>query len=186
MEFKSKIYIENRRKNSFVRVVISTLCLVFMLLVLFKALMGDFSVSDISPLFIPLILIFGFVRGGKPYPVYADCIGKAEFESEKLRITYENVDGGKKIGQFSQTTVVIYDEIESIEFGQELQCFRIFAPCDSKRFYEKYHKEESIQNKESVNEILVYFLDEDEAKSFSKTLQIKAKRIIQYLSLQDE
>ena len=183
MEIKSKIFVENKKKKGVLRGILLVVCLIFLLLLLFKLFMGDFKASEITTLFIPLVLIFVFLNGGKQTPIYADVNGKINFDDTEMNITYDCVDGGSSIGEFTQVTDLSYEDIESIEYGTELKCYRILAPCKTSRFLKKFNKEKIIQDKDSVNEILIYVLDENEDVLFRKELQTKAKRIIKDLSI---
>lgn len=164
-EFDSKVYIGNSGGSLVLRVLLFAVSAVVTVAVLIKVTVGDFRISDLSGIFLALFLIaLGRSRIGSR-PRYAFTGGSIDFEGEHMVIRYRNVDGGKKLGRFDESYDICYDEIERIEFGRELSCFRVLAKCCHDRIYYDFGevRRQTLANREKTEEIFLYVMDDAEA-----------------------
>ncbi len=155
--FSTRVYIGAQKKFSFKRIFFVILGIIIFLCFLIKILMGDFSFGDIAGFLLSLIII-GSCRVEKP--MYAYTNGNIRFYNEYMEILYPDIDGGKKIGRYSELTTIKYENIESIEYGEELECYRIISKCEQTREYFQFGKKNVVQDGGGVAEIFMYVLDE--------------------------
>lgn len=163
-EFDSKVYIGNGGGSLALRILLFAVSAVITAAVLIKVAAGDFRTSDVTGILLALLAIaIGRTRIGSR-PRYAFVRGSIEFEGERMVIRYGDVDGGKKIGRFDESYDICYDEIERMEFGRDLSCFRILARCRHDRIYHDFGKErrQTLANREKTEEIFLYVLEDAE------------------------
>lgn len=181
IEFLSKIYIGAKKRFSVISMIIVVICVIMSGCMLLKALMGDFNISDLTSMLTSLIIIFVARNHRKAEYVYVDVLGEIAFENEEMKITYANVRDERNNDCFSDETIICYDEIELIEYGKELSCFRIVANCIHKRKYVDEEKEYIIENGEQPTETFIHVIDEEIAMEIKDKLQKVTKSIIRIL-----
>lgn len=181
IKFLSKIYIGTKRKISIISMVVVFICIVMLLCMLFKLLMDDFESSDLLGMLTPLLIVMVARNHRSEKHEYAYTDAELYFGADSLKITYAMVDGGKKIGFFSEETQIAYEDIDLIEYGKELSCFRIVANCIRKRLFYSTQKEFLIENGEMPAQTFLYVLDEDVADDVRKKLQNVSHSIIRIM-----
>lgn len=186
IEFLSRLYIRSKRKGSFLGFIVGITCTVVLVCMLFKLMMGDFNSSDLTSVLISLIIVLVARNRRKEIPLYVDTKGEISFCQEKLKITYANVFDEQTKENFVDETSIKYDEIDVIEYGKDLNCFRIVAKCVRKRTYFDTTKEMLIEDGDAVVETFVYVYDEAVADEIRMKLQKVTKSIIQVLECEEE
>lgn len=169
--FTSKVFIGNKKKNLALSILLFLISIIIILCVLIKLIVGDFHFSDISGILISVLILNTCRNNRRPKPQYATAMGKIDFSNEGMTITYEDVDGGKALGRFTETTNIRYEDIECIQFGQQLSCYRIVAKCIRKRFFYDFGRERELENGEKTANTYVYIMDEDEDVELRRNLQ---------------
>lgn len=159
IKFNSQVFIGNRRVNIVLRILGLLIGAILIGMVGIKVLVGDFDISDISGIIVAMIIISVCNKNSKQKPQYVSTLGNVEFEQEKMKITYTDIDDGKKLGLYSESSTIWYDEIESIEYGRDLNCFRIVANCLKVRDYIQFHNEKIINSGEDKIETFMYIMD---------------------------
>lgn len=184
--FSSKVFVENRKKSLVLRVFLVLIAAIIVICVLIKLVVGDFRFSDISGILLSVLIIFVCKNQSTPTPQYAAAIGNIAFEKEKMIITYADVDGGKSLGRFTETTVIPYEDIESIQYGNALSCYRIVGKCLKKRYFEKFSREKVLENAEKTVATYLYVLDEDEDVEIRRKLQKYSGCIVGIVDAEEE
>lgn len=163
IKFNSQVFIGNKRGNIVLRILRLLTGAILISLVGIKILVGDFNISDISGILVAMIIISVCNRGSRQKPQYASTLGSVEFGQEKMKITYADIDGGKNVGLYSESSTIQYDEIDSIEYGRDLNCFRIVANCLKIRNYMQFHDEKIISSGADKIETFMYVMDSNVA-----------------------
>lgn len=170
IKFNSQVFIGNKHRNLFLRILGILIGGILLCAVGIKILVGDFAISDISGIIMSVIIIGVCNSHSKPKPQYASAIGKIEFEQDNMTITYVDVNGGKNVGLYTDITNIHYDEIESIEYGKDLNCFRVVANCLRKRQYVEFQNEKIVHNGDKV-ETFMYVMDTSVAEDILDNLE---------------
>lgn len=183
LKFASKVYIGHRKKFRFWNLFMNLIAAVICVCVLIKIVVGDFSFSDISGILISFLLISlsrNKLSGEKIYGC-GECILK--FEPEKMAITYPRIDSDDKNGSFKETVIIRYEDIENIEYGKALECFRIVACCDRKREYQNQPEHQVVQLSEPdyPEETFLYVLDEEMQDQVLKSISKHAEFIVRVI-----
>lgn len=186
IEFLSKVYVGTKKKFSIIPKLIIMICIIMILCMLFKLLMDDFNISDLSAMLTSLLIIFISRGHRKEDEQYADTLGEITFDKEDMKITYANVYDDTKKENFLEETHICYDDIEIIEYGKELSCFRIVARCMRKRCYLNSNTEYLMENGEKTAETFIHVSDEDVASEIKNKLQKITKSIIRVLEMEQE
>lgn len=183
-EFSSKIYIEQESNNIGMRILFLFIGIIVIGAVLIKLIVGDFKISDITGILFYFILINVMKSRIPPKYVYAhgQCI--IDYDKEKMTITYPNMNTGKR-GTFKDVNVIRYDDIENIQFGKELGCFRIVARGERIREYLETGKKAQMATIDKMEETYIYVLEEEEQDQLMRNLQRKAGFIITVLEKND-
>lgn len=178
-EFSSKIYLKNNKGTNVLNVFLAVIGVVVCCCILIKILVGDFRLSDISGIIFTLVLI-GFAKTRvpkKPVYGYGSCI--LDFDREKMTITYPNINSQMKEGSFKETAVIRYEDIETIQYGKALECFRIVAASDRKREYlSGKHELIQLTTSDEIGETFIYVLDEDMQNIVLNNIQKYASMIV--------
>lgn len=179
-EFSSKIFIGQETKNRALKVLYLILGIIITGCVLIKFVVGDFRFSDISGILFVVFLIGLSKSRMTPELKYGFGVCMIDYEADKMTITYPNIGGNSSEGKFTQRTIIRYADIESIEYGRELECFRIVGKCDTQRQYLTSGKEKNVRlaSREEISETFIYVLDEEEQPVVFKNIQKNARFII--------
>lgn len=179
IEFNSQVFVGNKRGNLVLKFFGTLVGAILVCSVGIKILVGDFNISDISGIIVAMFIIGACNGNRRPNPQYVSTLGNIEFEKDKMTITYMDINGGKNVGLYSEFSTIQYDEIESIEYGKELNCFRIVGKCLKKRNYMKFNDEKLVSNGNEKIETFMYVMDlnvaEDILDSFEKYIGIGVK-----------
>lgn len=182
-EFSSKVFLRQETKHVGLKIGYLILGTIIIGCVLIKVIAGDFSFSDISGILFILFLI-SLAKGRKTPELkygFGDCI--IDYENDKMTITYPNISGGSSIGCFKETTVIRYEDIESIEYGKVLECFRIVAKCQTIRDFVTKGKEHSVilAEPKDITETFIYVLDKEMQAVVLKSIQKSASFIVRII-----
>ncbi len=184
-QFASRVYLGEKKKNLFLRIVLLVACAVIVFCLLIKVIVADFSFSDISGILFSLLIIYNSRVSMKSIPQYAMADGIIDFENERMTITYANVDGGKNLGRFTERTIIRYEDIKSIQYGEALECYRIVTKCKRCRVFHDFGKENVMDNGVSDTEVFIYVFDSDEEKNIRNSLQKYSAHIVSVISDED-
>lgn len=157
MKFNSEVLIENIPGNIFFKVFGVLLGTLVICSIGIKILAGDFSISDIVCILIGILMIWCSVNSSGT-PQFFPALCELEFEPDKMIISYKDVDGGKKVGLYSETTTIQYDSIKNIEYVKEADCFTIEASCLTKRTYMQPKTKKPVSNSEEEPETFIYVM----------------------------
>ena len=179
-EFSSKLYLESEKGNLGLRILAAILVVIIAVCLLIKVIVGDFSFSSIPWLLVILISSQWIRAKTKVKYVYAhgQCI--IDYDKDKMTITYPSMNAGKR-GVFKDVNVVRYDDIENIQFGKELGCFRIVAKGNRTREYLGKGKTVQMATADKISETYIYVLEEEEQEQVMYNLQRKAGFIVTFL-----
>lgn len=178
-EFSSKVFLGQEKKYRGLRILFLLLGIIIIGCVLLKIIVGDFHFSDISGILFSVFLI-GLLKSRMPAELkYGFGVCTIDYGQDKMIITYPSINDNDE-GKFMEKTVIRYEDIESIEFGRALECFRIVGKCDTKRQYLTPGKEKvmNLASPEEISETFIYVLDEEEQSAVFKNMQKKASFII--------
>lgn len=169
-EFGSKVFLGRAKGNLFLRILFIIAALMISFALLIKIIVNDFAFSDMANILVILLLIGASSRRGRSKLQYAftNCI--VEFGNEQMTISYPNVNGGKNLGSFQDVYTIEYKDIENLEFGRELGCFRIVAKHTLKKTCFDLGKE-NVWEKEPGSEIFLYVLEEEEQETVLKAMR---------------
>lgn len=169
--FKSKLALEERKGNPFILIPGIIFAVVMGGCILVKIIVGDFRFSDISGLLFPLLII-GNYKLNKPLKVrYCMADGVVEFGNKEMRIRHEVLAGENDAGIFSEETVIVYDEIECIQYGEVRSCFRLVAGCRQKRMF----ADGRVENPDDGELPREYFLYVNEAQDAVELMELFQK-----------
>lgn len=183
LKFASKVYTGQKKKFRFWNLFMNLIAAVICVCVLIKIVVGDFSFSDISGILISFLLISlsrNKLSGEKTYGC-GECILK--FEPEKMTITYPLIHSDDKKGSFKENVIIRYEDIENIEYGKALECFRIVACCDRKREYQNQPEHPFVQlsDPDYPEETFLYVLDEEMQDQVLKSISKYAEFIVRVI-----
>ena len=184
--FSSKVFVGNKNRNLALRILLFVIFVIIILCILIKLIVGDFHFSDVTSIVISIIVLITCRSNSKPIPQYASTIGTVDFGSDGMSITYADIDGGKSIGSFTETIDIQYADIESIQFRQQLFCYRIIAKCVKKRYFNDSQREAILENGEKIADIYIYVLDEEESAEFRKNLSKYTSSIVGIIDAGEE
>ena len=179
-QFSSKLYLENEKNNVGMKILTAILGSIVVICLLIKIIVEDFRFSSI-PWLLVILVVSQWVRSKTAIKyVYAhgQCI--IDYEKDKMIITYPNMNGGKR-GIFKDINEIRYDNIENIQFGKELGCFRIIAKGNRTREYLGKSKIVQMATEDKISETYIYVLEEKEQEQVMRNLQRKAGFIITIL-----
>ncbi len=176
--FGSKVEIKEYKKNPVLLILGIVFAVVMGLCILIKIIVGDFHFSDISGFFLPLIIIGNYKLNKPAKRRFCMAEGVIDFGEEQMTITHADVDGGEKLGRFTEEAVIRYDEIESIQYGPALSCFRLVAGCKQKRVFAADGREEILDDGELPREYFLHVNDELDAEELKKLIQKHAEFIV--------
>lgn len=160
MKFNSEVLIENIPGNIFFKVFGVLLGTLVISSIGIKILAGDFSISDMVCILIGILIIWCSVNSSGT-PQFFPALCELEFEPDKMIISYKDVDSGKKVGLYSETTTIQYDSIKNIEYVKESDCFTIEAGCLTKHTYMQPKNMKPVSNSEEEPETFIYVMDSD-------------------------
>lgn len=182
-EFSSKVFIGQETKHRGLRALYLIIGVIIIGCVLIKVIAGDFQFSDISGILFVVFLIGLSKSRMAPELKYGFGVCVIDYEADKMTITYPNIGGNSSEGKFTEKTEIRYEDIESIEYGKALACFRIVGRCKRERRYFAKGKERIINfaSPEDISEIFIYVLDEEEQQVVLKNMQRKARFIIRVI-----
>lgn len=179
-EFSSKLYLESEKSNIGMRILVVILGVIIVVCFLIKIIVGDFSFSSIPWLLVILVSSQWIRAKTKVKYLYAhgQCI--IDYEKDKMTITYPSMNAGKR-GILKDVNVIRYDDIENIQFGKELGCFRIVAKGNRIREYLETGKKVHMATADKIEETYIYVLEEEEQDNVMRNLQRKAGFIVTVL-----
>lgn len=178
-EFSSKVYLKNSLGNRILNIIFAVIGVVVFGCIFIKMIVGDFRISDISGIIFTIVLIALAKSRVPKKPIYGYGTGILDFAEEKMTITYPNINSTIEKGPFKETVVIRYEDIETIQYGKALECFRIVAASDRKREYLS-GKCEIVQlaTPDIVGEVFIYVLDEEMQPVVLKNIQKYARFIV--------
>lgn len=91
-------------------------------IVIIKIIVNDLRMADFGGILFSVFLIWRGNVGGKATPQYTYADGEIEFGEDRLTIRYRR--GNAKGTGAEKATVLIYRQMESIEYGEALRCYR--------------------------------------------------------------
>lgn len=183
-QFSSKLYLESEKSNIGIRILATILAVVVAVCVLIKMIVGDFSLVDVPWLLVIMFMTSVIRQKARVKYIYAhgQCI--IDYEKDKMTVTYPSMNAGKR-GIFKDVNVIRYDDIENIQFGKELGCFRIVAKGNRTREYLKKGKTVQMATADKISETYIYVLEEEEQEQVMRNLQRKAGFIVTILEKND-
>lgn len=183
-QFSSKLYLESEKNNIGFRIAAAILAVIVTFCVLIKIIAGDFSLADVPWLLIIVVMMQWIRSKTEVKYVYAHGQCVIDYDKDKMTITYPNMNAGKR-GTFKDVNVIRYDDIENIQFGKELGCFRIVAKGNRTREYSGKGKAVQMATADKISETYIYVLEEEEQEQIMRNLQRKAGFIVNVLEKND-
>lgn len=181
-QFSSKLYLESEKKNTGTRILQIIIVMILALCVAIKLLVGDFHLADVPWLLVILVMSQGIRKKTEVRYMYGHGQCFIDYDEEKMTITYPNVNAGRR-GNFKDVNVIRYDDIENIQFGKELGCFRIVARGERVREYLSPGKVKTVQMStiNKMSETYIYVLESEDQQTVLYNLQKNAKFIVTVL-----
>lgn len=184
-KFSSKVFVGNKKNSLILRILFGTIAVIILFAVLIKLIVGDFHFSDLSVVIISILVLITCKNNGTPTPQFVPAIGNIDFDNDEMAITYENVNSDAE-GKFTDITVVKYNTIESIQYSRELMGYCIVGKGLHKKIFIDSNREEILDNGESITNIYMYVLDEDEDVDIRENLQKYSGCIVSILDADSE
>ena len=137
----NRVYIEGKSNRPFVRKVAKFLTCFLLAAFIFKILMDGFSFEIIKENLITILLLVYLFISTKKIGYYRDIPAKILFKDNSFSVVYENIDREDKMGLRKEETEIYYDEVQTIDYSNELGCFKITSKPILKVNYFKGNKE---------------------------------------------
>lgn len=149
IEFSSKVYTGRKSSSLLFRSLFLLAGAVILLTVIIKMLAGDLHMADYGGILFSVFLIWRANRSWRGAPQYVYTNGEIVFEEDRLTIRYGNTGAGREDRKCG-TTVLLYREIESIEYGEVLHCYRFITEGGAETFMYVLNGDEEQEIRKSI------------------------------------
>ncbi len=167
-KFDSKYYVGEQKGNIFFRIFIFVMAAFFLILWSIKIFVGDFELTSIGSVVFLFFLIWILKGRIGTKSQYVNATGEILFTENNMEIVYYDILIKNK--RIKEITNIKYSDIESIELGKELSCFRIVSKAKKIKVECDTGKETLISNREDIIENFMYVASEEEQQNIKEAI----------------